>query len=188
MLRDKKPALLLIDIQQAFEDEAYWGGNRNNKNAEKIAAVLLSKWRELGLPVLHVRHSSRNPSSKLHASQAGFAFHPLVHPIEGEPNFTKDVNSAFIGTNLKEILDQQLITTLVIVGLTTNHCVSTTARMAGNYNYETFLVSDAIATFDRVGVDGKVYEAELVHQISLANLHEEFATVVSSEKLLKLLE
>ena len=49
-LINKKPALLLIDIQKAFLDEEYWGGNRNNKDAELISAKILNYWRENKLP------------------------------------------------------------------------------------------------------------------------------------------
>ena len=105
-------------------------------------------------------------------------------PKNDEPVITKNVNSAFIGTNLKEQLDHQNITTLVIIGITTNHCVSTTTRMAGNYGYETYLISDATAAFDRLGINGEKYDSELIHLTTLANLNDEFAVVWNSEKLL----
>ncbi|MBB6370755.1 nicotinamidase-related amidase [Chryseobacterium shigense] len=183
-LRDKNPALILVDIQKGFLDENYWGGNRNNKNAEKISGVLLEKWRELRLPVFHIRHSSANPESKLHESDPGFQFNDYVLPQNNEPVITKNVNSAFIGTDLKERIDEQGINTLVIVGITTNHCVSTTARMAGNFGYETYVISDATAAFDRLGINGEKYDAELIHLTALANLNDEFASVWNSEKLL----
>lgn len=183
-LRDKKPALILIDIQNAFLDEDYWGGNRNNKNAEIICGKILNTWRELNLPLFHIRHSSTNLKSKLHASKKGFEFNENVLPIENEPIITKNVNSAFIGTDLKEQLDTLNINTLVIIGLTTNHCVSTTTRMAGNFGYDTYLISDATATFDRIGVNGEKYDSEIIHLTTLANLNEEFATVWTSEKLM----
>ncbi|REC63566.1 cysteine hydrolase [Chryseobacterium pennae] len=182
-LRDKKPALLLIDIQKGFLDENYWGGNRNNKDAEKISRKILERWRELNLPVFHVRHSSVNPQSKLHESDPGFEFNDNVLPQNEECIITKNVNSAFIGTDLKEKLDFQKINTVVILGITTNHCVSTTTRMAGNFGYETYVISDATAAFDRIGIQGEKYDAELVHLMALANLNEEFATVLNSEEL-----
>ena len=183
-LRKKKPALILIDIQKAFLDEEYWGGNRNNKNAEIICGKILNKWRELNLPLFHIKHSSTNLKSKLHQSNKGFEFNENVMPIENEPIITKDVNSAFIGTNLKEQLDKSNINTLVIIGITTNHCVSTTTRMAGNFGYETYLISDATATFDRIGINGEKYDSETIHLTTLANLNEEFATIWTSEKLM----
>ena len=184
-LRERKPALLLIDIQKGFEDEDYWGGNRNNKDAEIKSGQILNQWRALNLPVFHIRHSSQNPNSKLHASHKGFEIHDSVKPISGEPVITKNVNSAFIGTDLKEQLDEQGINTLVIVGLTTNHCVSTTTRMAGNYGYHTILISDATATFDRMGINGEKYSSEIIHLATLANLKDEFAEILDTDQLLR---
>lgn len=183
-LREKKPALILIDIQKAFLDEEYWGGNRNNKNAEIVSGKILDKWRELKLPIFHIRHSSKNPDSKLHISNKGFEFNQNVIPLENEPVITKNVNSAFIGTNLKAQLNDLNISTLVIIGITTNHCVSTTARMSGNFGFKTYLISDATATFDRKGINGEQYDSETIHLTTLANLNEEFATVWSFEELM----
>ena len=184
-LRDKNPALILVDVQNAFLNEEYWGGNRNNKDAEIICGKILNKWRELNLPVFHIRHSSTNPKSLLHEQNPGFEFNKNVIPKNNEQVITKNVNSAFIETNLKEQLDQLNITTVVIVGITTNHCVSTTTGMAGNYGYKTYLISDATATFDRTGVNGEKFDSEIIHQTTLANLNEEFATVFNSEKLME---
>lgn len=184
-LREKKPALILIDVQKAFLDEDDWGGNRNNKDAEIICGEILNKWRELNLPIFHIRHSSKNLKSKLHISNGGFQFNENVTPTENEPIITKDVNSAFIGTDLKEQLENLNIDTLVIVGITTNHCVSTTTRMAGNFGYKTYLISDATATFDRIGINGEKYDSEIIHLTTLANLNEEFAAVWSFKKLMK---
>lgn len=184
-LRNKTPALLVIDLQKGFEEEAYWGGNRNNKNAEKLCGDILQVWREHKLPVFHIRHSSLDPKSKLHPSHSGFEFNDYGLPKNDEPVITKHVNSAFIGTDLKQQLDEQSISTVVIVGLTTNHCISTTTRMAGNYGYETYLIADATATFDRVGINGQRYDAELIHQTALASLNQEFATVINTDELLQ---
>ncbi len=184
-LRDKRAALILIDFQKGFNQEEYWGGNRNNKNAESNAQHILQQWRNSKLPVFHVRHSSQNPASLLHESNPGFEIKDEVKPIDGEMLITKNVNSAFIGTNLKAELDAQNIQCVVITGLITNHCVSTTTRMAGNYGYQTIVISDATATFDRTGILGEKYSAEIIHLTSLANLQDEFAEVMNTEQLLE---
>lgn len=186
-LAKKKPALLLIDIQKGFENEAHWGGNRNNKDAEVKCATVLDKWRSLGLPVFHIMHGSKYPNSPLHPSQPGFELQDLIQPKKHEPLIVKDVNSAFIGTDLEQQLKDKAITTLVIAGLTTNHCISTTTRMAGNLNFKTFLISDATATFDRIGLNGEKYDAELIHQTALASLNEEFATVINLKSLIAMM-
>lgn len=179
--KQTRPALILVDIQKGFENIAYWGGQRNNPEAELRASELLSLWRENQLPVFHIQHCSSNPASLLHVINDGNAFNELVTPIDGEPIIQKNVNSAFIGTDLQAQLDNAQITTLVIAGLTTDHCISTTTRMAGNLGYETFLVADATATFNKKGIDGTNYPAELIHETALASLNEEFATIVTTD-------
>jgi nicotinamidase-related amidase len=176
------PALLLIDVQQGFDDVAYWGGARNNPQAEALMTGLLAAWRAAGAPVIHAQHCSRNPKSLLHRSQPGWRIKPEVAPREGEPVVEKEVNSCFIGTPLESVLREKGITSLVIAGLTTDHCVSTTARMAGNLGFETYIVSDATATFDKRGPDGELYPADLIHRTALASLHQEFASVITAEQ------
>jgi nicotinamidase-related amidase len=181
MRKSNRPALILVDIQKGFANIEYWGGQRNNPGAELRASELLSIWRTHQLPVFHIRHCSTIPTSLLHETNAGNAFNDLVTPLEGEPIIKKQVNSAFIGTDLQSQLDGAHITTLVIVGLTTDHCISTTTRMAGNLGYETYVVADATATFNKKGVDGQNYPAELIHETALASLHKEFATIVTTD-------
>ena len=178
-----RPALILVDIQKGFDNIEYWGGQRNNLDAEENAGELLRLWREYKLPIFHIQHCSSNPVSLLHETNAGNEFKDLVKPLNNEPVIKKNVNSAFIGTNLKEQLDNALIKTLVIVGLTTDHCVSTTTRMAGNLGFDTFVVADATATFNKKGLQGQNYSAELIHETALASLNEEFATVITTDFL-----
>ena len=178
--KSDRPALILIDIQKAFDHLEYWGGERNNPEAENNAGELLQLWRANNLPIFHIKHCSDIPTSPLNETHSGNEFKEIVRPIDGEPVIKKNVNSAFIGTDLKERLDIENISKLVIVGLTTDHCVSTTTRMAANFGYNTFLVSDATATFNKKGVDGRNYAAELIHETALASLNEEFATIITT--------
>jgi len=178
-----RPALILVDIQKGFDNIEYWGGQRNNPDAEGNMSHILQLWRENDLPIFHIQHCSSNPGSILHEKNEGNAFKDQVKPIGTEPIIKKKVNSAFIGTDLKERLDRLNITKLVIIGLTTDHCISTTTRMAGNFGFDTFLVSDATATFNKKGIDGENYPAELIHATALASLNDEFATIVTTEFL-----
>lgn len=180
----KNAALILIDIQQGFDRPGYWG-ERNNPQAEANAAKLLAAWRSSGRPLFHVRHLSRDPKSPLAPGQPGAEIKPEVRPLPTEPIIGKDVNSAFIGTDLEARLRQSGISTLVMAGLTTPHCVSTTARMAGNLGFRTLVAADACAAFAQTGYDGRVYGAEIVHQVALANLNDEFAEVMESGALLE---
>jgi nicotinamidase-related amidase len=183
-----RPALILIDIQKAFEDEVYWGAERNNRNAEQNCRVLLDYWRINQLPLFHIKHCSADPNSPLAEGKPGNDIKDIVCPLEGEIVIKKSVNSAFIGTDLKDRLDKQQIEDVVIVGLTTDHCVSTTTRMAGNYGFKTFIISDATATFGKKGINDEYYSAEIMHLTALAQLKDEFATVLTTEQVIRLIE
>src|SRR5215470_15329106 len=164
-----KTALIIIDVQDGLDDPVL--GKRNNPDAESNMARLLAAWRMRGRPIFHVQHMSTRPNSPLRPNQPGNAIKRIVAPQGDEPVIQKSVNSAFIGTDLADRLRTEAIQAVVIVGLTTNHCVETTARMAGNLGFTTFVVDDATATFDRTGFDGTHYPAETVHAVSLASLH-----------------
>lgn len=175
-------ALIVIDVQDGF-DHPSWG-SRNNPHAEENIARLLSAWRRAGEPVFYVRHLSLEPGSVLGKENPGSAIKAIVAPLACEPIILKHVNSAFIGTTLEQELRDRNIACLVITGLTTDHCVSTTTRMAANLGFHVYCVSDATATFDRLGPRGRRYTADEVHDVSLASLSGEFATVASTEEVL----
>lgn len=182
MALPSRAALLLIDVQRGLDDPR-WGA-RNNPDAEQRIADLLAAWRATGRPVIHVQHLSLEPRSPLSEDAPGHAFKVEALPLAGEPVFRKHVNSAFIGTDLESHLRANGIDTLVVVGITTDHCVSTTARMAGNLGFTVTVVEDATATFERRGPDGTHYSADLMHRIALVSLHGEFANIRSARDIL----
>lgn len=177
----EKTALLLIDVQKGFDDPVW--GKRNNVQAESRIVTLLNLWRKEGLPVVHVKHCSTSPGSPLHPDRPGNAFKDQVVPLEGEVEFSKEVNSAFIGTGLQDYLQDQGLGKVVIVGLTTDHCVSTSTRMASNLGFEVVLVSDATATFGREDMQGEYISAEDMHRINLASLNGEFCQVMTTDEI-----
>jgi nicotinamidase-related amidase len=177
-----RTALLVIDVQKGLDGPRL--GARNNPDAEQRIADLLATWRATGRPVIHVQHMSLEPNSPLREGRPGNAIKDEAMPIDGEPLFRKKVNSAFIGTDLEEHLRTNGIDSLVMVGLTTDHCISSTARMAGNLGFNVTVVEDATATHERRGVDGTHYSADLMHGAALASLHGEFATVLSANDIL----
>ncbi|HET7457849.1 MAG TPA: cysteine hydrolase family protein [Gemmatimonadaceae bacterium] len=182
MTLSSRTALLLVDVQQGLDDPK-WGA-RNNPDAERRIADLLAAWRAAGRPVIHVQHLSLVPDSPLRADRPGNAFKPEAVPLAGEPVFRKHVNSAFIGTDLETYLRANAIDSLVVAGITTDHCVSTTVRMAGNLGFAVTVVEDATATFERDGPDGVHYSADVMHRAALASLHGEFATVRSARDVI----
>ena len=102
MTKPDSPALILIDIQKGLDDIEYYGGHRNNPNAEENAKRLLSFWRQNNLPIFHIKHNSTNPNSRLVKGKIGNEIKDIVKPFANEPIIEKEVNSAFIGTDFQQ--------------------------------------------------------------------------------------
>ena len=181
-------ALLVIDVQRGFDEIEATGLPRNNPAANQRIEALLTTFRRAGAAIIHVRHASSEPGSPFQPDRPGYVVKDEAKEQAGEAVIVKRVNSAFIGTDLEQRLRAAGIRTLVIAGATTNHCVETTARMAGNLGFEVLLVRDATWTFDRVGPDGETHRAAAVHAMSLANLSGEFARIVKADQVEAMLD
>lgn len=188
MLPFQHPALVIIDVQKGIDDAAYWGGNRNNPEAESNIRKILAYWRKRQFPVFVIQHCSTSQQSPFYPGKEGNQLKNFLQPLPGEKILSKTACNAFINTTLQADLDAEAIRVVVIIGFVTNNSVEASARMAGDLKYKTFVVSDATASFDKLGVDGERYPAELVHQLSLANLNSEYATIINTSDLVKLLD
>lgn len=179
------PALVLIDVQKGIDEASHWGGNRNNPKAEENIQLLLEQWRRKQFPVLIVQHCSVDPRSPFYPGKPGNVLKDFLSVQSGERHFEKSTANAFIGTFLHHHLAKEKITELVIAGFVTNNSVEATARNAGDFGFKTTVVSDACACFDKVGLDGTRYPSELMHNISLANIKDEYASIQTTAEILK---
>jgi nicotinamidase-related amidase len=175
-----RTALIVVDVQRAFDQWEAAGKRRNNPHAVARIVDLLEAFRATAKPIFHIRHLGTRPKSSFLPDGSGYPVKDEARERAGEPVIVKRVNSAFIGTYLEARLRAAEITALVICGATTNHCVETTTRMAGNLGFDTSLVRDATWTFDRIGPDGDAHAAEDIHAMTLSNLNGEFARIVSA--------
>ncbi|KAJ5100351.1 hypothetical protein N7456_006403 [Penicillium angulare] len=215
-------ALILIDNQSAFthpDNLSDWGTGRSNPLYEVNIQALLLAFRSARtasstfMEVIHIFHSSVTPGSPLHPSHPNNGIRPLDFATPAsdgsEPVFWKSVNSSFIGTDLEAHLREKNIRQIIVAGLTTDHCVSTTVRMAANLGVvdrmldegpvkiksdgthvkdvrvqkgRIVLVPDATATFGKGGFD-----AETVHAVSVASLDGEFCEAIGAEEVVKML-
>lgn len=98
-----------------------------------------------------------------------------MHQLEkNDITLQKSRYSAFIGTNLNQILKNMKIDTLVITGIMTHLCCESTARDAFMRDYEVYFVIDATASYN-----------ETLHVSSLITLTNGFAIPVITDTILK---
>jgi nicotinamidase-related amidase len=171
-------ALLIIDLQKAI-DAPYWGP-RNNPDCERNVAALLGRWRATRRPIYHIKHDSAEPHSAYRPGQPGNDFKDEVKPHAGEPVITKRVHSEFIDTGLGTLLKGAGHGPLVVTGVLTHNSVEATVRMGGNLGFEIYVVSDGCFAVGKKTLDGRLFPAEDVHALSLANMNGEYATVVGT--------
>ncbi len=179
MRLDTHTVLLPIDVQRGF-DYPPWP-RRNNPAMEGNGRRLLAAWRGAARVLIHVRHDSVAPGSPLAPGHPGNAFREGFEPQAGEATVGKSVNAAFIGTDLDLRLRRLQATCVVLFGMSTDMCVSTTARVAANLGYRAIVVGDACACFDLPHADGRILPAEQIHDAHLATLRAEFAEVVDTD-------
>src|SRR5271169_600424 len=146
-MRRSPPALIIIDMQRAMRGPG--AGDRNNPDAEANIATLLAAWRAAAAPVVHVRHMSRTAGSRFWPGQPGAEFQPEFAPLDHEHVIEENIPDAFIHSGLEAWLRVRGIDRLVVVDVSTNNSVESTARTAGNLGFRTFVAADATFTFAR---------------------------------------
>ncbi|MFF9013769.1 cysteine hydrolase family protein [Streptomyces sp. NPDC014870] len=183
-------ALVVVDVQKGFEEEEFWG-KRNNPGAEENIAALIDLWQATGRPVVFVRHDSVQPGSPLRVGQVGNDFKDFVEERRGKGGgrellVSKRVNSAFYGEPSLDVwLTGEDVAEIVVVGIQTNMCNETTARMGGNLGYDVVFVLDAMHTFDLAGPFGWAATADELTRATAVSLHGGgFARVVSTAEVL----
>ena len=179
-----RAVLLPVDMQRAF-DEPQWP-RRWNKAVDSNGSALLAGWREAGRPIIHVKHDSVTPGSILAPDHPGNAFRPGFEPLAGEPIVAKSVNSAFIGTDLDLRLKRLGARHVVVFGISTDMCVSTTVRTGANMGWDMIIVPEACDCFDLPDGRGGIIPAEQIHSAHIATLAFEFARVATVEALIGL--
>jgi len=181
MLDPTTTVLIPIDMQQAF-DATPWP-RRWNHRVDENGLALLAAWRNAGAPIVHVRHDSVQPGSTLRPEHEGNRHRPGFEPLPGEPLVTKSVNAAFIGTDLDLRLRRLGARRLVMFGISTDMCVSTSVRVGANLGWEVILAEDACDCFDLPDRHGGVIRGEDIHAAHIATLGAEFCRVTTTAEL-----
>lgn len=175
-------ALIVIDQQKGLDHPKL--GARNNPDAQSEMLGLLRLWRERNWPIVHVKHRSKQRESVFWPEQEGFEFKEEFKPKNAELVIEKSVPCAFTNNMLEGALKRLGVSEIVIVGAVTNNSVESTARTGGNLGYTVYVVENSCFTFAKPDYYGKARTADDVHAMSLANLHGDYATVLSSSQLI----
>jgi nicotinamidase-related amidase len=174
--------LIIIDIQNDY----FEGGAMPLSNpiaAANNAKELLTFYRESNRPVIHIQHLSARPELKfMLKGTEGQKIHSSVEPKEGERIITKNYPNSFAGTELCEVLNELGITHVVLAGMMTHMCISSTARAALEYGLNTTIAYDACATCD-LSIFEQVIPAKKVHLTALAEVSN-IANILSSEDII----
>lgn len=180
-------ALILVDFQNDYFPT--YNGAKWPLHEPEIAvnngAKLLQAFRDQDRPIIHVRHEMENTEGPFfHSGTDGAKTHDAVLPLEGEATILKHFANSFRETNLKEILDQQDVGKLVIVGAMSNVCIDAITRAAADMGYECQVAHDACAASD-LEFNGVKVPATQVHAAFMAALSMMYAKVCSTEELLQ---
>ncbi|MTI11734.1 cysteine hydrolase family protein [Sansalvadorimonas verongulae] len=176
-------ALLLIDIQNDYFADGKWSLHNMEASAGKAAQVLQHA-RENGQLVVHVRHENIDEGAPFFVPETkGAEIHSSVAPLEGEPVVLKNQVNSFLQTNLKELLDENGIETLTIVGSMSHMCVDAVVRAASDFGYKVTVVEDACATHD-IEFAGRTVSAPDAHAAFMFALSFAYAEVKTTAEYL----
>jgi nicotinamidase-related amidase len=170
--------LVVVNAQKALLTSI---AQRSNLNAEKNIQALLSYCRARNGKIIHVQHVSENPHSDFFIESPLAQFITEISPRKNELVIQKKHASSFSNTQLENVLKDQVNSTLVLAGFTANDCIEATARDSFERGFNTYVVADGTAMFDFVAHDRKLYRAEKIHELVLANIGLRYGQVENTK-------
>ena len=149
--------------------------------ASENAKIVLSKFRNENLPIVHIQHLSVAPGSLFFLPETkGQEIHENVKPLAGEKVITKYYPNSFRETELLDYLKSQNIIELVFVGMMTHMCIDATVRAAKDLDFECTVIGDACASRD-LEINGKSVKAADAHNAFLSALSFFYADVKNTK-------
>jgi nicotinamidase-related amidase len=137
--KEMKPALLVIDVQQAFLP---FMSKTDQDMAIEMMNWTIQTFRKYNLPVIRVYHQSDEWGVK--PGDPEFEFPTKLQVLDSDPKIIKTYPSAFTKTDLDKVLKEKGINTLFLCGLSSTGCVLATYFDAGSHDYKAFMLKDAM--------------------------------------------
>ena len=177
-------ALLVIDLQNDYFSDGRWP-LAGIEEAAANAARLIAAARSVGDLVVHVRHEFPTPDAPFFAPGSdGARTHPSVQPIGGEVQVLKNHVNAFQDTELKEVLADGRVDSLVVCGAMSHMCIDAATRAAADLGYRVTVAEDACATRD-LEFGSTTVPAQQVHAAFMSALGFAYADVVTTDRVLR---
>lgn len=108
-------------------------------------------------------------------------------PIRDEEIIKKHYPNSFRETGLYDYLNSIGISTIIVTGMMTHHCIESTVRAAYDLGYKCIVAGDCCTT-KQLTLNGKDIPVEYVQNAFLAGLHGRFSTVMSKDEVIELLQ
>ena len=165
----EQTALLVIDIQNTYleipednKEHSRWKPffHRMNETVIPNTANLIATAREKGVEVIFARIACQKDDGRdrsLSQKKPGFNYLllpkdredsqivPELEPIGDEITVLKTTDSALTGTNLRLILHNMGIKSVVVAGIFTDQCISSTVRSLADESFDVVVVEDCCA-------------------------------------------
>lgn len=173
----EKTALLVIDVQNALVSEKPYAFNEISSNIRK----LINTCRENNVEVIYVQHYD---DDELKPNSEGWKIYDEISPEAGEKIISKNYNSSFKNTELKEYLNKKSIEQLIVTGMQTEYCIDTTCKVAFEYGYKLIIPEKTNTTFD----NGKIRAKDLYEFYNFNIFKGRFGVVEGVEDTIKRIE
>lgn len=179
-----REAIIVIDLQNEYLPTGKLPLTGIESAAANAAKVIASA-RERAVPVFHIQHIFANNEMPVFVPDSdGIKIQAAVLPEGNEPVIVKNNVNSFLKTDLKQRLEEQGITSLVVVGAMSHMCVDAAVRAASDFGYDVTVLHDACATLD-LEFNGVSVPAEQVHATMMAALAFAYAKVTSTGEYLQ---
>jgi nicotinamidase-related amidase len=141
-----KPAIIVIDLQFGMMSGEGLPPLHGHEGVLERTAAILHWARAGGLPVIFIQHNGK-PGDILDPDKPGWAIHPAIAPLSGEPVLNKTVGDAFAETGLGERLQALGVSEVILLGAQTDQCVNATFKGAEARGLAITVVGDTHSTW-----------------------------------------